>query len=71
MKDIVRLEIQDPIIKKVVGKIVDRSAVGYAKYGKTLKEDKQAVKARLIHYQEELMDAVNYIEWIIDGIDEE
>ena len=71
MKDIVRLEIQDPIIKKVVGKIVDRSAVGYVKYGKTLKEDKQAVKGRLIHYQEELMDAVNYIEWIIDGIDEE
>ena len=53
-KEIVRLEIQDPVIKKVVNKIVSRSEVGFKKYGVTLADDNQSMKARLIHYQEEL-----------------
>ena len=69
-KEIVRLEIQDPIIKTVVSKIVGRSEVGYEKYGVTLADDNKTMKERLIHFQEELMDACNYIEWIIDKIDE-
>lgn len=62
-KDIVRLEIRDNVIKNVVNKIVGRSDVGYEKYGVTLDDDDQSLDARLQHLQEELMDAVNYIEW--------
>lgn len=62
-KDIVRLEIRDNVIKNVVNKIVGRSDVGYEKYGVTLNDDDQSLDARLKHLQEELMDAVNYIEW--------
>ena len=62
-KDIVRLEIRDNVIKNVVKKIVGRSDVGYEKYGVTLNDDDQSLDARLKHLQEELMDAVNYIEW--------
>jgi len=69
-REIVRLEIQDPVIKKVVNKIVSRSEVGFKKYGVTLADDNQSMKVRLIHYQEELMDACNYIEWIIQKLDE-
>ena len=69
-REIVRLEIQDPVIKKVVNKIVSRSEVGFKKYGVTLADDNQSMKARLVHYQEELMDACNYIEWIIQKLDE-
>lgn len=62
-KEIVRLEIRDNVIKNVVNKIVGRSDVGYEKYGTTLADDDQSLDARLQHLQEELMDAVNYIEW--------
>jgi len=53
---------RDPIIKKVVNKFVDRSDVGYKKYGVTLHSDKSDLDAWMNHLQEELMDAVNYIE---------
>jgi len=36
--------------------------VGYKKYGVTLKDDEQTLDTWLNHIQEELMDAVNYIE---------
>lgn len=62
-KDIVRLEIRDNVIKNVVNKLVGRSDVGYEKYGVTLDDDDQSLDVRLQHLQEELMDAVNYIEW--------
>ena len=56
------LVFRDPIIKKVVNKFVDRSDVGYKKYGVTLHDDKSNLDIWLNHLQEELMDAVNYIE---------
>jgi len=53
---------RDPVIKTVVDKFVQRSDVGFKKYGVTLAEDDAPLVAWLNHLQEELMDAVNYIE---------
>ena len=53
---------RDKIIERVINKIKSRSDVGYRKYGITLKDDEQTLDTWLNHIQEELMDAVNYIE---------
>jgi cob(I)alamin adenosyltransferase len=53
---------RDKIIERVINKIKARSDVGYRKYGVTLKDDEQSLDTWLNHIQEELMDAVNYIE---------
>jgi hypothetical protein len=53
---------RDKIIERVINKIKSRSDVGYKKYGVTLKDDHQSLDIWLNHIQEELMDAVNYIE---------
>ena len=54
--------IRDKVIERVINKIKSRSDVGYKKYGVTLHEDDQSLEVWLTHIQEELMDAVNYIE---------
>ena len=56
------MEIRDKIIESVVQKFINRSDVGYKKYGVTLHQDNQPLDTWLQHIQEELMDAVNYIE---------
>ena len=53
---------RDKIIERVINKIKTRSDVGYKKYGVTLHDDEQTLETWLTHIQEELMDAVNYIE---------
>ena len=53
---------RDKIIEQVINKIKSRSDVGYKKYGVTLQDDEQSLEVWLTHIQEELMDAVNYIE---------
>ena len=53
---------RDKIIERVINKIKKRSDVGYKKYGVTLQDDDQTLDKWLTHIQEELMDAVNYIE---------
>ncbi len=53
---------RDKIIERVINKTKSRSDVGYRKYGVTLKDDEQSLDTWLNHIQEELMDAVNYIE---------
>ena len=53
---------RDKIIERVINKIKQRSDVGYSKYGVTLHDDEQTLDTWLNHLQEELMDAVNYIE---------
>jgi len=55
---------KDEIIERVVQKFIKRSEVGFKKYGVTLKDDYQPFDTWLTHVQEELMDAVNYIEKI-------
>ena len=53
---------KDKIIQNVINKIQKRSKVGFKKYGVTLYDDNQPLDTWLNHIQEELMDAVNYIE---------
>ena len=53
---------RDIIIQQVIEKIKSRSDVGFKKYGVTLKDDDQPLDVWLTHIQEELIDAVNYIE---------
>ena len=60
---------KDIIIERVMRKFKNRSEVGFKKYGVTLKDDYQPLDTWLTHLQEELMDAVNYIEKIKDFLD--
>tara|TARA_R100000479_G_scaffold20078_1_gene7570 strand:+ start:62 stop:340 length:279 start_codon:yes stop_codon:yes gene_type:complete len=60
---------KDEIIERVIQKFKNRSEVGYKKYGVTLKDDYQPLGKWLTHIQEELMDAVNYIEKVKDVLD--
>ena len=57
---------RDPVVERVVDKFVSRSDVGFEKYGTTL-EDERRIKMKDLHkylndVQEELMDAVLYIQ---------
>lgn len=53
----------DPIIKEVCHKLTLRSRAGIEKYGTTLKDN--TGDNYLKHLQEELMDATNYIETLL------
>ncbi len=53
---------RDKVIKDVIEKFKERSDVGYKKYGVTLHDDEPNLHKWLNHLQEELMDAVNYIQ---------
>ena len=57
---------RDPVVKHVVDKFVNRSDVGYEKYGRTLDDERRGKHKDLAGYlndiQEELMDAVLYIQ---------
>ena len=57
---------RDPVVKHVVDKFVDRSDVGYEKYGQTLHDERTSgvkdLAAYLNDIQEELMDAILYIQ---------
>ena len=60
------VEFRDPVVKGVVDKFKTRSDAGYAKYGTTLHEERttkiKGLMKYLIDIQEELMDAVLYIQ---------
>ena len=56
------INFRDPVVERVVDKFVDRSDVGYKKYGVTLEEDPGEMLEWLNHLQEELMDAVLYLQ---------
>jgi len=62
------INFRDPVVKSVVNKFVDRSDVGFAKYGKTLRDDQSDVFAWLNHLQEELMDATLYLQRLKEEI---
>ena len=57
---------RDPVVKNVVDKFVSRSDVGFEKYGSTLDDERRLKMKGLTKYlndiQEELMDAVLYIQ---------
>ena len=56
------IEFRDPIVERVVNKFVSRSDVGFKKYGVTLQDDPSKMFEWLNHLQEELMDAVLYLQ---------
>jgi hypothetical protein len=62
------IEFRDPVVQSVVNKFVDRSDVGFAKYGKTLRDDQSDVFVWLNHLQEELMDATLYLQRLKEEI---
>ena len=62
------ISFRDPVVENVVDKFVSRSDVGFAKYGKTLRDDPSDVHTWLNHFQEELMDAVLYVQRLKEEI---
>ena len=60
------VEFRDPVVKRVVEKFRTRSDVGFEKYGTTLDEERTTKMKGLMKYlidiQEELMDAILYIQ---------
>ena len=56
---------RDPVVRRVVYQFIDRSNVGYEKYGQTLDSERRTGVKNLGDYlqdvQEELMDAILYI----------
>ena len=60
------IKFRDPVVERVVDKFVERSDVGFAKYGTTLEDERRLRMKGLQKYlndiQEELMDAVLYIQ---------
>ena len=61
-----KIKFRDPVVERVVDKFVSRSDVGFAKYGKTLHDERTGGHKDLAGYlndvQEELMDAILYIQ---------
>jgi len=56
------MEETDSVVKAVVAKFLERAAVGKKKYGTDLDRKDLLVKDWIIHAQEELMDAILYLE---------
>ena len=65
---------RDPVVKHVVDKFVSRSDVGYEKYGSTLDDERRFKMKDLYGYltdiQEELMDAILYIQTAREEIED-
>ncbi len=57
-----QIEFRDPVVERVVDKFISRSDVGFKKYGVTMQDDQSNLKEWLNHLQEELMDAILYIQ---------
>ncbi len=60
------IKFRDPLVEQVVDQFIERSDVGFAKYGVTLDEERVTGMKNLTNYLEdtkqELMDAVLYIQ---------
>ncbi len=60
------IKFRDPVVERVVDKFISRSDIGFKKYGTTLHEERTTKLKGLGKYlqdiQEELMDAVLYIQ---------
>ena len=65
---------RDPVVKNVVDQFVSRSDVGYDKYGSTLDDERRNKMKDLAGYlkdiQEELMDAILYIQTAREELNE-
>jgi len=67
-----RVTFRDPIVENVCDKFINRSDVGYKKYGRTLHDERTGGHKDLLGYlndiQEELMDAILYIQTACEEI---
>ena len=65
---------RDPVVERVVDKFISRSDIGHKKYGPTLHEECTMKIKGLLKYlndiQEELMDAILYIQTAREEIEE-
>ena len=65
---------RDPVVRNVVDQFVSRSDIGYEKYGSTLDDERRFKMKNLAGYlkdiQEELMDAILYIQTAREELDE-
>lgn len=52
----------DPVVQSVIEKFQQRSEIGQKKYGTTLEENNLPFLDWVQHMQEELMDAILYLE---------
>ena len=68
------IKFRDPVVERVVDKFISRSDTGYKKYGTTLHEERTTKLKGLLKYlqdiQEELMDAVLYIQTAREEIED-
>ena len=68
------IKFRDPVVERVVDKFVSRSDVGFDKYGTTLEDERRLKMKGLQKYlndvQEELMDAVLYIQTAREEIED-
>ena len=68
------IKFRDPVVERVVDKFVLRSDIGFEKYGTTLHEERTTKLKGLSKYlndiQEELMDAVLYIQTAREEIED-
>ena len=59
-------ELRDPVVNRVMDKFVERSNEGFRKYGTSLHEERttklKGLGKYLLDIQEELMDAVLYVQ---------
>jgi len=61
-------EVTDSIVAAVIAKFAQRSALGIRKYGTTLDRTDLTTKDWIQHTQEELMDAILYLEKLKQSI---
>ena len=54
--------LQDKVVETVIQSYKKRSAIGIAKYGKTMEREDLSTLEWLQHFQEEMMDATLYVE---------
>ena len=70
-----KIKFRDPVVERVVDKFVQRSDVGFAKYGTTLHNERTTKMKGLLKYlqdiQEELMDAILYIQTASEELNDE
>jgi len=68
------INFRDPVVERVVDKFIQRSNVGFEKYGQTLETERlskiKSLKDYLNDVQEELMDAILYIQAAREDIDD-
>jgi hypothetical protein len=68
------IRFRDPVVERVVDKFVSRSDLGFEKYGRTLDAERTGGHKDLLGYlndiQEELMDAILYIQTAREELNE-